>query len=244
VSYALFLLLFLIPPIAVLAVVGALLSRDRTNRVIRAFLLIELAALLYTTPWDNYLVYRGVWTYGSSRILGTIGYVPVEEYAFFALQPLLTGLWYLVLRSWLEARPPTGAVSFRLMGAVGWVLVALLGVAALVSPNHHLLYLGLITAWCGPVLAGMTWLGYRHLWVDRRAVSLGIALPTLYLWAADRFALGDGIWDIATRYSLGFEPFGLPIEEAIFFLVTNVMVVLGLAMLLPQRNPDEPDPSR
>jgi len=27
------------------------------------------------------------------RVVGTIGYVPVEEYLFFLLQPILTGLW-------------------------------------------------------------------------------------------------------------------------------------------------------
>jgi lycopene beta-cyclase len=50
-------------------------------------------------------VWRGVWGYGADRVIGTIGYVPVEEYLFFILQPLLTGLWlYLVLTG---ARGPT-----------------------------------------------------------------------------------------------------------------------------------------
>ena len=36
-------------------------------------------ALVYTTPWDNYLVYKQVWGYPPGRVLATIGYVPIEE---------------------------------------------------------------------------------------------------------------------------------------------------------------------
>lgn len=46
---------------------------------------------------------------------------------------------------------------------------------------------------------------------------------------------GLGIWSISERYSLGIDPLGLPIEEAVFFLVTNWMVVPGVALLLPDK---------
>ena len=53
-----------------------------------------LLAVIYTTPWDNYLVATGVWYYDPRLVLNrTIGYVPVEEYAFFILQAFLTGLF-------------------------------------------------------------------------------------------------------------------------------------------------------
>ena len=55
---------------------------------------VLLLAFAYTTPWDNYLVFREVWGYPPGRVLATIGYVPVEEYAFFLLQPIMTGLFY------------------------------------------------------------------------------------------------------------------------------------------------------
>lgn len=238
-SYLAFLLLFIIPPTLFLAVWARSEGSLRVQGAFKVLLMIQGAAFIYTTPWDNYLVYRGVWGYGQSRVIGTIGYVPVEEYLFFLLQPLLTGLWYLIARSRLRPYPygpmREPAPSLRTWGTAGWALVALSGAFALLSPNDHLLYFGLIAAWCGPVLAGMTWLGHRHVWLDRKAVTVGILGPTLYLWAADRFAIGNGIWDIADRYSTGLEPFGLPIEEALFFLVTNTMVVQGLAMLLPLR---------
>ncbi|MBN2146972.1 MAG: lycopene cyclase domain-containing protein, partial [Anaerolineales bacterium] len=49
-------------------------------------------ALVYTTPWDNYLVATGVWWYNPALVTGLrLWYVPVEEYTFFVLQTLLNG---------------------------------------------------------------------------------------------------------------------------------------------------------
>ena len=47
------------------------------------------------------LVFREVWGYPPGRVLATIGYVPVEEYMFFLLQPLLAGatLYWLLGRA-------------------------------------------------------------------------------------------------------------------------------------------------
>lgn len=191
-------------------------------------------AFVYTTPWDNYLVYRGIWGYPPGRVLATIGYVPVEEYAFFLLQPVLTGLFYFALRGRQRlatpARPMPRAFRPALVGA--WLAVTAIGVASLVIGGHAL-YLGLILAWAPPVLAGMSWIGASKIWDERRRVLASIAVPTVYLWFADRMAIGEGIWYIADETRLRFDPLGLPIEEALFFLVTNVLVVCGLAMFLP-----------
>jgi len=101
-NYLVFHLVFLVPPLLLL-----LLRRRGRGRVHprEALLLgaIAAVALVYTTPWDNYLVWSGVWSYGQDRVLGTIGYVPVEEYLFFLLQPLLAGLW---LYEVLATAPP------------------------------------------------------------------------------------------------------------------------------------------
>jgi 15-cis-phytoene synthase / lycopene beta-cyclase len=53
-------------------------------------------------------------------------------------------------------------------------------------------------------------------------------LPTLYLWIVDTFALQRGTWVIntATKTGLFVWPH-LEIEEAIFFLVTNTLIVFG-----------------
>ena len=57
-----------------------------------------LLAVIYTTPWDNYLVATGVWYYNPELVTGlVIGYVPIEEYTFFVLETILAGLWWWFL---------------------------------------------------------------------------------------------------------------------------------------------------
>ena len=90
-TYLQFLLLFVCIPLALLA-----WQLRRHIRRIHLAMLIGLAtiALIYTTPWDNYLVATRVWYYDPKLVLNlTLGYVPLEEYAFFILQSFLTGLF-------------------------------------------------------------------------------------------------------------------------------------------------------
>lgn len=231
-TYLEFLILFLLIPIGLLALFQPKpIARLGSRATAPWIALLTLIALIYTTPWDNYLVYRGVWYYGADRVMGTIGYVPIEEYIFFILQPILTSLvlcWLLYSREDVEESPPpfirTGYTLF-------WLFLAVLG--AVLTMGERSLYLGLILAWASPVLAGMAWLSSHRFWSFKKQWLLGISIPTVYLWIADHVAIGAGIWDISNTYSLDVDPLGLPIEEAVFFFVTNVLVVQGLLMFLP-----------
>lgn len=227
-TYLSFLLVFIVPPIVVLlAVRHAQQCRQRDARR-WAIPATALIALVYTTPWDNYLVYRGVWTYGNDRVLATIGYVPIEEYLFFILQPILTGLFLRVLLHRQKDAAPTPWQPSRL--TYFWALVSIMGWVFLLLPTDALLYAGLILGWAGPVLTGLTWYGGAHAAQMRAALLPAIAVPTLYLWICDRIAIGLEIWAIPSTYSTGWHVLGLPIEEALFFLVTNVLSVLGVLL--------------
>ncbi len=236
-TYFTFLLVFLVPPILLLALT---IPRDFRlqwgRRAWTALPLVSLIAFFYTTPWDNYLVYREVWGYGSDRVLGVIGYVPIEEYLFFVLQPFLTGLFlYHVLgRSNRPSftLPDAGYGRARLVGAGVYGVLTLIGIGLLLSGWEHGLYLGLILAWAGPVLLGLWLFGGAFLWQRRHVFLVSVAIPTVYLWIADRIAIGLGIWDISNRFSLDIDPLGLPLEEAVFFLVTNLLVVQGVLLIL------------
>lgn len=97
VTYGHFLLVFLCVPIVVL---GVILRRHLTGQYVRIVGSLALIAVAYTTPWDNFIVANGVWTYDPARVWGIIlGYVPLEEYLFFVLQPALAGLVLLALRT-------------------------------------------------------------------------------------------------------------------------------------------------
>ena len=233
-TYLQFHLIFTLPPLFVLALLTWRARKQR--RVPRAglvaLLVHVLLALVYTTPWDNLLVAKGVWGYGENRVLFTLGWVPFEEYLFFVLQTLLTGLWVLFLyRRKVPARAKVPAApAVRLVGALVWLGVAAAGVLAL--STQHGLYFGMIAAWAAPILA-LQW-GFGGDLLLRRpfVLTLGFSLPTLYLWLADRLALGLGIWWISPDLSSNLALFGLPVEEALFFFLTNLLVVFGITLAL------------
>lgn len=237
-SYFAFHLVFTLPPIFLLALFHRQpLASIGGLKVWLALPLIALIALIYTTPWDNYLIWRDVWRYGEDRVVATIGYVPVEEYLFFLLQPILTGLWLYWLLDHKTPIQQKHSTVARSVGTGFWVVFSIAG-AVMLQWNSGV-YLGLILVWAGPILALQWLVGGAQLWATRSTWFLGTLIPTLYLWFADRFAIEQGIWSISDVYTTGLHLFGLPIEEATFFLVTNLLVVQGLLLFLllrPQLN--------
>jgi lycopene cyclase domain-containing protein len=115
-----------------------------------------------------------------------------------------------------------------LIGGVFLLAVAILGGLALTKEST--LYLGLITAWAAPILLLQWMLGYKRLMRDLKTWVPVAALATLYLGSADLYAISSGIWEISERYTTGFHIAGLPIEEGLFFLVTNLLVTWGLLL--------------
>lgn len=226
-TYLEFHLAFILPPLLVLGVVRRRRLAAVHPRAGLLLVVIASIALVYTTPWDNYLVRSGVWSYGEDRVLGTIGYVPIEEYLFFVLQPLLTGLWLYGLLPGTVAEPWRRA---RSAGTAAYTAMAVFGAFLLTRPDGT--YLGLILVWAAPVLALQWAYGGREIWARRRALALGVGVPTLYLWVADATAIHLGIWEISAAHTLGPALGPLPLEEAVFFLVTNLLVVQGLLLLI------------
>jgi lycopene cyclase domain-containing protein len=108
----------------------------------------------------------------------------------------------------------------------------MIGFGLLASGWDRGLYMGLILAWASPLLAGMWLYDGRTLWAHRRSLALGVGGPTLYLWIGDATAIASGIWTISEQFTMGLSPFGLPAEEATFFLMTNLLVVKGILLLL------------
>ncbi|WP_255151299.1 lycopene cyclase domain-containing protein [Halorarius halobius] len=228
VAFLLFALLALVPMVVV--------SRPRVagrpvwegNAYWGGVAVVTVVALAYTIPWDNYLIARGVWSYGEGRVAARVALAPVEEYLFILVQPWLTALWlsHLALPDWddrpLRVRPRV----------VAGLLAAGVGVAgvALFLAGGPTLYLGAILAWAAPVLALQWGVGAPQLWAGRRTLAVGVGLPTLYLCVADRIALALGVWTLSPRYTTGIEVAGLPVEEGLFFLVTNLFVVQGLLL--------------
>lgn len=244
-TYLVFHLCFILPPILLLLLIPPRPLSRVSHWSAVAIPLMALTALVYTTPWDNFLIRTGVWHYDADRVLGTIGYVPIEEYAFFVLQPLLTGLWLYRLSAKTDwARIERGPRRDRLVGAAALLVIGAAAAGAALRWDA-MVYLGLILGWTMPVVAlQWGWGGGVFTGLGRVAL-LGVTVPTVYLWVVDRIAIGLDIWEISPRFTTGLDLAGLPIEEAVFFLMTNVMVVQGLlgarwldARLLARRQPE------
>ncbi|ARS90163.1 lycopene cyclase domain-containing protein [Natrarchaeobaculum aegyptiacum] len=229
-SYLEFHALFVLPPIAVLGWLAA--RRDDAwwgRDPLSAVAIVCLLAVVYTTPWDNLLIAEGVWWYGEGTVVATIWHAPVEEYLFFVLQPILAAFWLFQFPR-LEDRSLSIPRGHRLVGVVAGLGVSGVGFLLLWTPSTF--YLGAICFWAGPILAIQWGFGLTYLWEIRRTVAIGVIVPTLYLWVADRIAIGLGIWVISETHTTGYALVGLPLEEALFFLVTNVFVVQTVVLYL------------
>jgi lycopene cyclase domain-containing protein len=190
--------------------------------------ILTTAAFAYTAPWDNYLIARGVWGYGDGAVAAQVGEIPLGEYLFFVIQTVLVALF-------LYALPVPVSELTRTTAATGGGILAG-GVVTIggwwLATDEPTFYLGMILVWAGPVLALQWGFGWRYLLTHWRTVLPGVGVPTLYLWVIDAYAIQTGIWYLSTRYTTGLvvPGLGLPIEEAVFFLVTTLFVVQGLVL--------------
>ncbi|MEU7630714.1 lycopene cyclase domain-containing protein [Nocardia sp. NPDC049220] len=236
-TYLQFLAIFLLPPlIGVLAVTRYTLRQpDRPRRPydvgLRILALLLLVAWVWTTPWDSWIIRVGVWTYPEGGVVATLARVPLEEYLFMAGQTCLAGLWTLWQTSRVDALEPavSNGTLRRIAGAVAWSVAAMVGAFVAVT-NSHGLYLGSMLMWFGPLLAVQCAVGADLLRM-RRAVRLRTLVPVVaYLWVADRIAIAAGTWHISADYTSGISILGLPLEEALFFAVTSLLIVNSLVL--------------
>ncbi|MEJ2300897.1 MAG: lycopene cyclase domain-containing protein [Anaerolineales bacterium] len=247
-TYFGFLVLFLLVPIVIL---GALYIRDAKKKVaLRGYLrhgspakvimIMALVAVAYTTPWDNHLVASGVWWYDHNLVTGiTLGWVPLEEYTFFVLQTLMSGLWIIFLARRFESQGITIEKSRKissvtlLIGGLAW----LWALSALIFNWNQGRYLALILVWALPPLALQLWFGSAILFKNYRLLLASILVPTLYLAGADTVAIQSGTWTINPQFSLNILLGGmLPIEEFLFFLFTNTLVTFGIVLAISENS--------
>lgn len=199
-----------------------------------------LVAVLYTTPWDNYLVATRVWWYDPNLVTGIVlGWVPIEEYTFFVVQTLLAGLWLLFLARRLPAGSPPEFSSPQLR-RVATFIMALVWLAVMgvwLSGWRPATYLVLELGWALPPIMLQLAFGADILWRYRRLILWSVIPTTLYLSAADALAIGSGTWTINPALSLEIYLGGiLPLEEFIFFGLTNMLVTFGMVLVLARQS--------
>ena len=243
-TYFGFLLRFLVIPILVFLAITY--WDNRKNRQIKGFrngraVWIAIAihivlAVIYTTPWDNYLVATGVWYYNPDLVTGiVIGYVPIEEYTFFVLETILSGLWWWFLaRRFSPPGKPFQPNKTIVYGSAGVLIVIwLISTYLFFFGDTKWTYLSITLFWALPAILPQLLFGADILWHYRKLVFWGIFVPGMYLSLMDIVALTDTTWAISKSQTTGIMFFGiLPLEEVLFFFITNVLIINGMTLLL------------
>lgn len=243
-TYFGFLLRFVIVPILVFLAIA--LWDERRGRQVRGFRngravwtaigVHILLAVAYTTPWDNYLVATGVWYYNPDLVTGiVIGYVPIEEYTFFVVETILAGLWW-----WFLARrisPPSNGFKSNKelvsMSAGLLIIVWLMFTWLFFFGDEKWTYLGITLFWALPAILPQFLFGADILWHHRKLVFWAIMVPGIYLSLMDIVALSETTWSISPSQTTGILFFGiLPLEEVVFFFITNILITFGMTLLL------------
>jgi lycopene cyclase domain-containing protein len=267
VTYFGFLARFLVIPILVFLIVTWWDNKNNrrtpgfaSGRAVWIGILVHVVlAVAYTTPWDNYLVATGVWSYNPNLVTGiVIGYVPLEEYTFFVLETVLAGLGW-----WFLARKTDTGTDFRADKRMIYQAVGLLTIAWAIFTwlfffgAKKWTYLGITLFWALPAILPQLLFGADILWHYRKLVALSIVVPGTYLSLVDMAALRETTWSISPAQTTGILFFGiLPLEEVVFFFVTSLMITFGMTLMLseqgqarvrelkarlknPRRNPDK-----
>ena len=222
-TYFKFLIIFICLPLLVSICAKILLNKANKTEY-KPVALMALVALVYTTPWDNYLIMRGIWTYPTGGVVGVLGYVPIEEYFFMVLQATLGGvLWTL----WVP-HSQYAKLKFSYTGLLTALLIGIIGAISLIYEAGT--YIGLILLWACPPLALQWGLGSHALIKSFKTwAPLWIGLSA-YLCIADYYAINKGVWSITPATRTGWGIGNLPVEEILFFTLTNLFVLQGMCL--------------
>jgi len=243
-TYFGFLLRFLFIPILIFLAIT--LWDNRNNKEITGFrnghaVWIGIAvhvflAVAYTTPWDNYLVATGVWYYNPELVTGIVfGYVPIEEYTFFVVETILAGLWWWFLSRRLSPPANEFKPNKRLVQISSGLLIFIWMIFTYLFffGDMKWTYLGITLFWALPAILPQLLFGADILWHYRKLVFWAILVPGTYLSLMDIVALSDTTWSISKSQTTGVLFFGiLPLEEVVFFYITNVLIAFGMTLLL------------
>ena len=201
---------------------------------------VLLAVLVFTTPWDNLAAKWGIWGFPREKFSVRIGYLPVEEYAFFILQSVnvmlaMRALFYYVPQWETAQAVRIGHLRLVCLGAsvVPWIFIFLqlrwLRRKAGPSANYaiHL-------AWFLPVIYAQ-WVLAPFLFIGHLPILITLTVAFgVYYTLADVIAVRGGTWHFDEKQITGLKLAGiLPWEEIAFFFLTSLLVAQSYLLLLP-----------
>lgn len=227
-TYLLFHLIFTIPILVVLKMYQPEYSSKRQKlKTIGIYFLLALC-YLYTIPWDNIMIAIGVWSYDPNIVAFTVWHAPLGEYLFFGIQTIVTALWLHIIGFRYKFEEGDMDWSYRVGGLIFLTLIFCLFMIQPISSS--MVYLAGIILWCIPIVMIQWGIGGSYLMKEKRSIVLAVLPPTIYYSAIDYIAIYLNLWTISDNYSLGINIGVIPIEEIIFFFMTNTMIIFGLVL--------------
>ncbi|CAO3639866.1 unnamed protein product [Cunninghamella blakesleeana] len=198
------------------------------------YVFLSIVAFTTASLWDNYIVYHRAWWYCPKCVIAVIGYVPLEEYMFFIIMTMITVLFTNLVMRWelptfylQSTSSHFQSMCTRYLPIIGFLVIAKKAWNVAI-PGTPYFYGGSILWYVCPVLA-LLWFGAGEYICRRwKQVIISITLPTLYLCWVDKMAIRAGTWHISEKTSTQIMVVPhLPIEEFLFFLLINVVLVFS-----------------
>jgi len=237
-TYLRFHLIFNLPLLIILAALTG--PVPWTADEIEAAGLVLLAVMIFTTPWDNLAAKWGIWGFPREKYSLRIGYLPVEEYAFFLLQSanvmLAVRALFHFFPDWRTGQETEiGKVTLICLAAsvIPWILVAmqLRWLRRKAGPRvNYAVHLACFL----PVIYAQWILAPPLFWGHAGLLVLVTAAFGVYYTLADLAAVRAGTWFFDEKQITGVKLGGiLPWEEIAFFFLTSLLVAQSYLLLLP-----------
>jgi lycopene cyclase domain-containing protein len=205
-----------------------------------AFGWVLLAVMIFTTPWDNLAAKWGIWGFPREKYSLRIGYLPIEEYAFFLLQSvnvmLAVRLFFRFFPDWQTGQETEiGKWTLACLGisVIPWGIIAWQLRWLRQKAGQRVNY-AIHLAWFLPVIFAQwilaPWLFLAHTGL----LALVTAAFGIYYTLADFAAVRAGTWFFDEKQITGVK-LGrlLPWEEIAFFFLTSLLVAQSYLLLLP-----------
>lgn len=202
--------------------------------------LVLLAVMVFTTPWDNLAAKWGIWGFPREKYSFRIGYLPIEEYAFFLLQSvnvmLAVRAFFYFFPEWQTGLETTiGKWTLIYLGAsvLPWAIVTAQLVMLRRKAGPRVNY-AIHLAWFLPVIYAQWVLAPPLFLAHAGLLALVTALFGVYYTLADLVAVRAGTWFFDEKQITGVKLGGiLPWEEIAFFFLTSLLVAQSYLLLLP-----------
>jgi lycopene cyclase domain-containing protein len=193
--------------------------------------------VLYTAPWDNYLIAAEIITYNPHAIQGLkLGLVPIEKYIFLASQPILLGGLLTLLGRFRILAPRHLFVPAGKLRAAGAGMILMLWLASLLlllSGPEQSTFLGLTGLWGFLPLLGQFAFGGDILWHYRRLLVWTLFPVLAFLTIGDAIIFQAGLWMIHPERHLGFYLSGvLPVEEMVYYALACSIALFGVVLMI------------